>query len=236
MKQLIKQSDLQTKTLLALLVLGIWVLIACFYFVPRTINAQQAQKQTNFDQITVHRINIVEPDGTLRMILSDKTAFPGLIVKGKEIPHNDRTSAGMLFFDDEGTENGGLLFGGMKDKADHISSYGHLSFDRYQQDQVFTIQTSEEDGKKQSGLHIDDRPDYPLADIMSLSATEFEKFNATHAKPHGRIYLARADYTSVALRLKDTEGRNRIVIQVGADGSPMIQFLDKDGKVTSLLK
>jgi len=93
------------------------------------------QKQS-FDEITVHRINVVEPDGTLRMVISNKTDFPGIIIKGKETPHPGRKTAGMLFFNDEGTENGGLIFGGSKDAAGKVESYGHLSFDQYEQDQV----------------------------------------------------------------------------------------------------
>src|ERR1700679_437493 len=66
-----------------------------------------------FDEIDVHRINVVEPDGTLRMTISDRAEFPGMIIKGKELPHASRNdSAGMLFFNDEGTENGGMIFGG----------------------------------------------------------------------------------------------------------------------------
>ena len=66
--------------------------------------------QEKFNEITVERINIVEPDGTLRMVISNKSNFPGFILKGKETPHPDRKTAGMLFFNDEGTENGGLIF------------------------------------------------------------------------------------------------------------------------------
>jgi hypothetical protein len=97
--------------------------------------AESRQKQT-FDEITVHRINVVEPDGTLRMTISNKAVFPGIVIKGKETPHPDRTTAGMLFFNDEGTENGGLIFGGSKDKDGKVTSYGHLSFDQYEQDQI----------------------------------------------------------------------------------------------------
>jgi len=72
-------------------------------------------KKATFDEISVQRINIVEPDGTLRMALSDRSKAPGLISKGKEYSHEERETAGILFFTDEGTENGGLIFGGMKD-------------------------------------------------------------------------------------------------------------------------
>jgi hypothetical protein len=63
-----------------------------------------------FAEIDVERINLVEPDGTLRMVISNKSKFPGIIIKGKETPHPDRNTAGMLFFNDEATENGGLIF------------------------------------------------------------------------------------------------------------------------------
>jgi hypothetical protein len=35
----------------------------------------------------------------------------------------------------------------------------------------------------------------------------------------------------VALILKDPEGRDRIVLKVGADGTSSLQFLDASGKV-----
>ena len=72
-------------------------------------------QSANFDQITVHRIYVVEPDGTMRLFLSDKANFPGAYVHGRDIPRTDRDSAGMIFINDEGTENGGLIFGGLKD-------------------------------------------------------------------------------------------------------------------------
>lgn len=83
-----------------------------------------------FDEINVHRINVREPDGTLRMVISDSAKLPGVIVKGKEQPKVDRPQAGMIFFNDEGSENGGLIFGGKRDThGDVVDSGGSLSFD-----------------------------------------------------------------------------------------------------------
>ena len=31
--------------------------------------------KTAFDEVNVHRINVVEPDGTLRLVISDKAKF-----------------------------------------------------------------------------------------------------------------------------------------------------------------
>src|ERR1700749_2684464 len=68
----------------------------------------------DFDELRVHRINIVEPDGTLRMVISNKDRLPPVIIKGRERPDmgEPRPQAGMLFYNDEGSENGGLIFGG----------------------------------------------------------------------------------------------------------------------------
>jgi hypothetical protein len=193
-------------------------------------------QRTKFSEIDVQRINIVEPDGTLRMVISDKAQFPGIIINNRERPHpENRSSAGMLFFNDEGTENGGLIFGGGKDKNGTVSSYGHLSFDRYLQDQVFTIDATENGNQKRSGLSIVDDPDWPITDFLNANHVEQQAFFKTHAPPQQRIYLGRTADDSASLTLKDKDGRARIVIKVNPDGSPVIQFLDPSGKVTSQL-
>ena len=44
-----------------------------------------ADKTVNFDRIQVHRIDVVEPDGTPRMIIADRAEYPGSFFHGKEI-------------------------------------------------------------------------------------------------------------------------------------------------------
>jgi hypothetical protein len=176
----------------------------------------------------------------------NKALFPGIIIKGKETPHPNRKTAGMLFFSDEGTENGGLVFGGARDKDGTVSSYGHLSFDEYEQDQVFTIDAEQQGDKRASALTIVDRPSYSICDLIELTnkvkglsaeeqKAEIAKFGQSHPSPHQRLYLGRSDDKSVALRLKDVEGHDRIVIQVAPDGSPTLQFINKDGRIISQL-
>lgn len=100
----------------------------------------RSESKTNFDEITVHRVNVIEPDGTIRLVLTNKTSAPGAYIKNKEYPHPTRKSAGLLFFDDEGTEDGGLIYGISKDAQGKVTdSVVHLSFDQYMQDQIFTI-------------------------------------------------------------------------------------------------
>ncbi len=207
--------------------------------------AESRQRQ-KIDQLDVQRINIVEPDGTLRMMISNKTEFPGIIIKGRETPHPDRSSAGMLFFNDEGTENGGLIFGGSKDKQGKVSSYGHLSFDQYEQDQVFSIDAEQAGGQRTSELRMIDQPDYPITEDLAAAArietlpkdqqpAAWRQLRAGKGRAQTRILLGRLDDRSVALRLKDVEGRDRLVVRVQPDGSPVLQFLDEKGKVTAQL-
>lgn len=147
----------------------------------------------------------------------------------------DRQSAGILFFNDEATESGGLIFGGAKGKDGKAQSYGHLSFDQYEQDQVFTIDSEDQYGLHSSAVTIWDRPDFPIGDLLATPPQKRVEFLASHPKCHARIFFGRSQDRSVGLRLKDQEGRDRIVLRVEADGTPLIQLLDKEGKITRQL-
>ena len=194
------------------------------------------RKTASFDQIDVKRINVVEPDGTIRPVISAQSHFPGLIVKGKEYAH-DRATAGMLFFNDEGTENGGLIFGGAKDKSGKVRSWGHLSFDQYVGDQVVVLEAGEEDGKRRSGIQFVDEPDIPMSEVTGALTLPPARREArlqqlfSKDKPEPRAYLGRRPDRSAALQLKDPQGRDRVVMAVSADGNPSLEFLDGQGKV-----
>lgn len=178
-------------------------------------------------------------------MIADRSRFPGSMFHGKEVPRPDRSATGMLFLDDEGTENGGLIFGGRRDKSGRVSSYGHLSFDQAEQDQVFAIDANDEDGERTSGLQINDVGDYALtreviAEATRIKALSQEKranawrsYRSKYSGDHPRAYLGRIPDKSVGLTLRDSEGRVRILIKVNADGSPVIQLLDAQGKITN---
>jgi hypothetical protein len=198
------------------------------------------QRETSFDTLNVQRINVREPDGTLRLAISNRAEFPGIIVKGRELPHADRRdSAGMIYFNDEGTENGGLIFGGAQTNG-VVRSFGHLSFDQYEQDQVIRLEQTEDGGKRTAGLEFADRPDQPI-DFAGLSKLESEpdgpakqaeiaKLSASGVFGQSRLFLGKVDHDSL-LALRDANGRKRLVLKVTAAGEASIQFLDVAGKV-----
>ena len=215
---------------------GVLTVVLCVVLLSGSTSRSQ---KTSFDEIDVKRINLTEPDGTVRLLISNKANFPGLIVKGKEYPH-DRKTAGMLFFDDEGTENGGLIFGGSKDKDGKVESWGHLSFDQYQGDQVMVLEGGESDGQRYAGIKFVDQPDVPMSlvtDALKLPDDQrrarmrqiFSGKNTAQA----RVFLGKAPDHGASLQLRDTEGRDRIVLKVAGDGTPSMQFLDDQGKVVA---
>jgi hypothetical protein len=205
------------------------------------------QRHVDFDQLTVHRINIVEPDGTPRLVISDKVEFPGGFYMGKEFARGDRAEAGMLFMNDEGTENGGMLFGGYRDASGQLHSSGHLSFDGYEQDQTMSLDASQDGDERATSYQINDNigdtlftPDF-ISTFTALRAMPdspekqraIADFRAKH--PYAlrqRAALGREPDKSAVLRLRDPEGRTRILLRVDAGGTPCMQFLDTSGKVT----
>lgn len=213
-----------------------------------TVLLTGAHKASNaaFDQITVHRINIVEPDGTTRMVLSDHAEY----YMGKEYPRPDRDATGILFNNDEGTENGGLIFGGRKDKDGVTHSWGHLSFDEYNRDQTLVIESNSDGNARDTSLSIndDDTPwtltpqvvsEWQQARAMPSGPERTAAMQAWHAKYPGgithRATLARSDDKAVALTRRDQNGRARLIARVAADGEPTLEFLDEQGRVVRAL-
>jgi hypothetical protein len=193
-----------------------------------------ARQKASFGTIDVQRINLVEPDGTLRMVLSDRARFPGAIIRGKEYPF-DRHTAGLLFFNDEGTENGGLIFGGQKNEDGTVSSYGHLSFDRYDQDQELNLEHLQDGSGQSTKLAFLDQPDWPISDVLRLPREQWAHFAASHPRGTPRLMMSRTEDGSVSLGLKDKQGHTRILIKVAADGTPVIELLDPSGQIVSRL-
>src|SRR5437867_1147213 len=94
---------------------------------------REASQKTKFTEIDVERINIVEPDGKLRMVISNRPRSIGPIYKGKPFGYPGGTRPGMIFFNDEGTENGGLTFTAKKNADGTYRASTGMSFDQFNQ-------------------------------------------------------------------------------------------------------
>lgn len=128
---------------------------------------QRAGTPTRFEEIDVQRINIREPDGKLRMVLSNRPRSPGGIAHGKVVG-GDGSRPGMIFYNDEETENGGFVFEGRSAQGGH-SAGAQLSLDQYDQDQVLTLVYDDQGGKRTAGLNVFDRPDVAMVQRLASS-------------------------------------------------------------------
>jgi hypothetical protein len=223
---------------------------ACVVASIATVVAASKQTTARFDEMTVGRINIVEPDGTIRVVISNKTQFPGSFIQGREIARPDRrTYAGMLFVNDEGTENGGFIHSGQLDSRGQPEASFSLTFDRFRQDQMLQLIQEESDGMSTAGVVINDRPDYrtfSVTDLMNmaaqadkLSGAERDALLRKHrdAGDFGfpRAYLGTQRDGAAELVLRDAKGRKRLRLAVAADGTPAVEVIDENGRVSKSL-
>lgn len=194
---------------------------------------------TYFDEITVQRINLVEPDGTVRLILTNRDRTPGVLVKGTEYPHPNpaERNAGLLFYNEEGTENGGVQFGGKQG-----TSGGGLTFDQYEQDQVVELVGIDEPNQRTAGMQVWDRPDRSIAidlqewpSLSQLPPAELQALLAQRAEAGyygaSRLFAGKDPSGSSLVTLSDGRGRVRLRLSVTAGGDAAVEFLDAGGAV-----
>ena len=151
----------------------------------------------------------------------------------------------MIFFNDEGEENGGIGFGGRKVNG-KVEADGGMAFDRYEQDEAVTLRYSEEDGRRQQGLSVTDRADVPIVEMLAkrdaiqkLPAgpahdSALKAFVDNNGQPLAarRLFAGRDPTRSAVVSLGDPMGRPRLRLLVDSTGAASIQFLDTLGHVT----
>lgn len=205
---------------------------------------------SRFKEISAERINILEDNGQLRMVISNKSRSPEDLQYGKPfnppIPGGNRP--GLIFYNDEGTENGGLVFRGGKDSTGKYEASGHLSFDQYNQNQVLYLTYADENGEQNTGLHIDEwqtrppfwefRAQYKKAQQLP-AGTEKEALLKRLMEPKPgqkafaqRIFVGRDDSKSAMVTLADRMGNPRLQLLVDSNGTAKLNFLDQKGNIT----
>lgn len=203
----------------------------------------QASQQTRFAEIAVERINVVEQDGKLKMVISNgERQHPG-VVDGKTLAR--ARPPGILFFNEKGDECGGLSFNGdQKDGQANASAL--LAFDRFRQDQTVGIQYGESNGQYSAGLRVWDRPDTSLGLVIDKLAA-IGKMSEGPAKTAAmkelretaggaeRVMVGRDREQAAVVRLADAQGRPRLKLAVDAAGAPRLEFLDEKGAVVHRL-
>ncbi len=205
-----------------------------------------APKVTDFEEINVQRINIVEPDGKPRVVIASKARAAGLYWGGREFKHPSRNDGGFWFMNDDGDEVGGMTFSS-RQEGDSYSARAGLTFDQYKQDQTISLLYGEQNGERTAGLRVWDRPSESLGPVVQLSdklarATSDEERREIRAEigeiakswgPHPvpERFFAGKQLGESLVKLADKQGRVRLLLKVSESGQPSIEFMDEAGKV-----
>lgn len=194
-----------------------------------------------FSEITVERINVIESDGKLKMVISNQQRqHPGMI-DGKNFNARER-SPGIIFFNEEQDEVGGLMYSGNKKEGANLV----LSVDQYKNDQIMQLmQYTNEDGDNRYGLQLWERDKdltMPLlAKTMdSLDSKGFnyrqklsylKKKNGGNSINEPRLFIGKNYNRETGLFIQDKDGVDRLRFYVDADNSPRIEVLDEKGQL-----
>jgi len=207
-----------------------------------------------FTEIDVERINIVEKDGTVKMIITNVDKFPNGKDKINTRPTNEarKKRSGMLFFNEDGIECGGFIYDGQKKENGHNSGLS-LTYDQYDGDQVMQLLTQDytKGGKRfvTSSLAFNDRPVGELqlktAEIMKeleelrkkdpkamqQKYDEYLKQGLIGGAP--RIMLGKSRSENNGLFLFDDKGMPKAMFYIDKANNAKLDFYNDQGKVTA---
>ncbi|HEX8096440.1 MAG TPA: hypothetical protein VF507_00330 [Pyrinomonadaceae bacterium] len=212
--------------------------LVCLVLIASAFTLQSRRQK--FEEIDVERINVVEKDGKLRMVISNEARQHPGIVNGKTIKRSGPRPPGMIFFNHLGDEMGGLIFGDNGGKG----HFGSLTWDKVRNDQAVGFRYLESDnGTYQTGLELWQQPNLP-SDVVNEKYEAASKIADEKARKAAiqamidnnelatnRLFLGKRRDNSAVLLMSDVKGRPRIRMQVAPDGAPKLEFLDEAGKV-----
>jgi hypothetical protein len=203
---------------------------------------KSSNENEKFDEITVERINVVEPNGDLKMVISNSTRqHPGMF--DGEVLMDRKRPPGMIFFNEEQDEVGGLIYEGNKKDGMGVV----LSIDQYKNDQVMQMLYERfGNGKQQYGLNIWDRAEKitlpkmvaTMDSLMEAGEMSNEKLTSTLKEKNDgepisaqRLFTGKNIKEQVGVFINDEFGNPRINIYVDENNEPRFQVLNEQGKV-----
>ncbi len=205
-----------------------------------------------FSEIDVERINIVEKDGTVKMIITNVERFPSGTdkVNNKATNETRKKRSGMLFYNDDGIECGGFIYDGQKSKNGHSSGLS-LTYDQYDGDQVMQLLTQDsKEGDQRfvsSGLMFNDRPSKESQIRTAEIMKELDKLGKTDPKAAEekykmyeaqglvgggpRVMLGKSRSENNGLFLFDNKGMPRAMFYVDKENNAKLDFFDEKGNI-----
>ncbi|WP_052380075.1 MULTISPECIES: hypothetical protein [unclassified Pseudoalteromonas] len=170
-------------------------------------------QKSSYGEIDVERINIVGENGVNRVVLATPERAPNPVIDGKEIERSIKP-AGLVFYDEDGNETGGLATASMKGtKADLM---------------IFDYKNSEAIGFNK---FENDKGDFS-ASFVILDRLDLDKDMFEHGSAGATRIAMSTKNKDAAFSLHDTKGKERIRFAVDKNDVATIQMLDANGKVT----
>lgn len=199
------------------------------------------QQNQKFEEIDVERINIVEKDGQLKMVISNKARQHPGIVNGKVIVRDYPRPPGIIFFNQIGDEMGGLVYG----ENGPNGHFGSLTWDKFKGDQTIGFRHLEgENGTYESGIQMWQQPNIPgdvrmkKMDSVSLIDNEterkaaFQTLRDNNLLTTRRLFLGKSRSNASVLEMLDMKGKTKLALMVDEKGDPKLLFFDGEGNIT----
>ena len=221
--------------------LGVTVLGGAVFLV----GAVHAARPVEFDRITAHRIDVVDREGKLAMILTSHDDFPDPVQNGKA---GHRASGsdenGIVFYNQDGNEQGALMWDGRRGPHG-ASSNNTLSYDTADSDQLLQLDNGTDHGKHFAGLYAWDRSAEALGLVermrqeLAHARTGAERAAIRHkywefgAFGFSRFFAGYDSDDTSQVALADGRGRTRVKLYVTKDGHAQLLFLDDHGGVVA---
>ena len=213
------------------------------------INAWQPFIPTHFGVINAEQVKVREKDGTIKAMLSNSAGFSS---EGDRTKKGGVPFSGLMFYNQEGQEEGGLVYSGMAIPGGQDADVT-LTFDQYRQDQ--NIYLHHEEHKDSDGRAIDDgltiisRPDqaairaeyktYQAIGELPADARESAKLKALQDGTIStrRLFVGNrrgvknnVPYDDAGVFIKNRWGRDAIKLFVDYDNKPHLEIYDQLGK------
>ena len=207
------------------------------------------------EEINVQRINVLDEGGNLAVVIAAPPHLPGVIRDGEQAGMRDNLP-GMLFYNNQGDEVGGMLFPTTVGEDGRIDGGVSLTFDQIPHSQTVQLIQWQNDDFVRSALRIQEFPtDIDPEEIRgapeaqealgALREAETEEEAARLYRDYLRVmgehrYFAERVYLGsegredriAMLELKDSRSRPRIRLIVDENDEPRIEMLDAAGEVT----
>lgn len=203
-----------------------------------------------FSEIDVERINIIENDGTVKMVITNVGRFPhgNDTINGRPTNEDRKKRSGMLFFNEEGMECGGFIYDGDKTENGHSAGMS-LTYDQYDGDQVMQLlmrddKVGDERFVRSSISFIDQPANINQAKTSEINR-ELNELGKTDRKAMqkkfyeykeqglignvDRMVLGQTKSKSNGLFLFDDKGMPRAMFFIDKDNNAQLEFYDDKG-------